>query len=61
MWTNLTFLHIWHVCDVENASTCVNFMLFCCKVGFVSIYALLCGEKNYQKLLMWGENDKYDV
>ena len=57
MWTNLKFLHIWHVCDVENASTCVKFMFFCCKIGFVAIYALLsqisfvaikallCGEK----------------
>ena len=41
MWTNLKFLHIWHVCDVENASICVKFMLFCCKIGYVAIYALL--------------------
>ena len=57
MWRNLKCLHIWHVCDVENASTCVKFMLFCWKIGFVAIYALLlqvcfvaiyallCGEK----------------
>ena len=41
MWRNLKFLHIWHVCDVENVSTCVQFMLFCYKIGFVAIYALL--------------------
>ena len=67
MWRNLKYLHIWHVCDVENASTCVKFMLFCCKIGFVAIYALLsqisfvaiyavlCGEKmtniKYARLL----------
>ena len=43
--------------DVENASTFITFMLFCCKIGFVAIhalllqicfvaiYTLLCGEK----------------
>ena len=74
MWTNRKFLHIWHVCDVENASTCVKFMLFCCKIGFVAIYALLsqicfvaiyallCGEKTTQITPKCGEkNDKYKV
>ena len=41
MWINLKFLHIWHMCDEENGSTCVKFMLFCCKIGFVAIYTLL--------------------
>ena len=41
MWRNLKFLHIWHVCDVENVSTYVQFMLFSCKIDFVTIYALL--------------------
>ena len=27
--------------DVENVSTYVQFMLFCCKIDFVTIYALL--------------------
>ena len=73
MWRNLKFLHIWHVCDVENASTCVKFMLFCCKIGFVAIYALLsqisfvaiyallCGEKINNKLCVWRKNDRYQV
>ena len=37
MWRNLKFLQQWHVCDVEI----VKFMLFCCKIGFIAIYALL--------------------
>ena len=41
MWRNLKFLHIWHVCDEENGSTCVKFLLFCCKIGFVAIYTLM--------------------
>ena len=61
------------MCDVENASTCVKVMLFCCKIGVVAIYALLsqicfvviyaflCGDKINQKLRMWRTNDKYEV
>ena len=57
MWRNVKFLHIWQVCDVENASTYMKFRFVCCKIGFVAIYtlllqisfvaiyALLCGEK----------------
>ena len=41
MCRNQKFLHIWHVSDVENVSTYVQFMLFCCKIDFVTIYALL--------------------
>ena len=41
MWRNLKFLNIWHVHNVENVSTYVQFMLFCCIIGFVAIYALL--------------------
>ena len=68
MWKNFKFLHmtdvekseilhIWHVFDEENVATYGKFMLFCCKIRFVTIYAicckicfvaiyaLLCGEK----------------
>ena len=67
------FFHIWHVCDVENVSTYVQFILFCCKIGFVPIYALLsqncfvviyallCGGKFNRKLPLWRRNDKYQV
>ena len=41
MCRNQKFLHIWHVSDVENVSTYVQFMLFCCKIDFVTICALL--------------------
>ena len=41
MCRNQKFLHIWHVSDVENVSTYVQFMLFCCKIDFVTINALL--------------------
>ena len=33
----MKFLQQWHVFDVEI----VKFMLFCCKIGFIAIYALL--------------------
>ena len=73
MWRNLKFLHIWHVCDVENVSTMCDlccfvvklvllwFTHFCRKICFVAIYALLCGEKLNQKLPLWRKNDKYEV
>ena len=67
MWRNLKFLHIWHVCDVENVSTYVKFILFCfticffsrftlfcCKICFVAIHAVLCGE-NWTKNCICGE------
>ena len=50
-------LHIWHVFDEENVATYGKFMLFSCKMSFVTIYtfyreicfvaiyAFLCGEK----------------
>ena len=50
-----------HVCDEENASTHVKFMLCCCKICFVAIYALLCGGKINQKLCVWRKNNKYEV
>ena len=55
MWRNLKFLHIYHVCDVENVTLFAKFMLFCCKIilnlrAFVAKYILprfthLCVEK----------------
>ena len=38
-----------------------RFTHFCCKICFVAIYALLCGEKFNQKLRMWRKNYKYQV
>ena len=73
MWRNLKFLHIWHVCDGENASKCIKFMLFVVilifvaiyalllQIYFVAIYSLLCGEKINQKLHVWRKNYKYQV
>ena len=57
----MKFLHIWHVCDVENVSTYLQFMHFCCEVCFVAIYALSCGEKFNKKMPLWRKNDKYEV
>ena len=37
------------------------FTPFCCKICFVAIYALLCGEKWNQILHMWRKNYKYQV
>ena len=34
---------------------------FCCKICFVAIYALLCGEILNQKLCWWRKKDKYKV
>ena len=31
----------WHVCHVENVSSYVQLMLFCCKIDFVVIYGIL--------------------
>ena len=56
MWGNLNFLHIWRVSDAENVSTYVQFLLFCRKICFVEIYALLCSEKLNQKLPRWRKN-----
>ena len=65
--------HLAYMCDEENGSTCVKFMLFCCKIGFVAIYTLLsqifvvaiyaflCGEKINQQLRSWRKIDKYQV
>ena len=73
MCRNQKFLHIWHVSDVENVSTYVQFMLFCCKIDFVTIYALLsenlfCRDlrtfvwrKIEPKIASVEKNDKYQV
>ena len=37
------------------------FTLFCCKIYFATIYALLCGEKLSRKVHLWRKNDKYQV
>ena len=52
MWRNFKLLYMTNVkkseifprlalCDVENVSTCLQFMLFCYKIDFVLIYAVL--------------------
>ena len=67
-------LHIWHVCDVENVAIYAKFIaiyavlllnllftLFCRKISFATIYALLCGEKLSPKVHLWRKNVKYEV
>ena len=39
---NLKFLHSWHMCDEANGSTCVKFMLFCCKIDFILLFTHFC-------------------
>ena len=39
----------------------LRFTLFCRKICFVAIYALLRGEKMSQKLCLWRKKDKYHV
>ena len=39
----------------------LRFTLFCRKICFVAIYALLRGEKLSKKLCPWRKKDKYDV
>ena len=41
MWSNLKFLHIWHANNVENVFKYVHIVLFCWKIGFAVIYAVL--------------------
>ena len=41
MWRNLNFLHIWHVCDVENVSTYVQLCCFVAKSVNFAIYTVL--------------------
>ena len=36
-------------------------MLFCCKICFVAIYALLSWKKIEPKLCLWRKKDKYEV
>ena len=63
MCRNQKFLHIWHVSDVENVSTYVQFMLFCCKIDFVTICALLSENLFCRDLrtFVWRKNYKYQV
>ena len=49
-------------------SVFMQFLLFCCKIIFVAIYAVLsrfvhflCGDKLSQKCPLWRKNDKYHV
>ena len=51
MWRNLNIFHIWHVCDVENISTNVEFMLFFCKISFVAFYAFFVAESVLSKFM----------
>ena len=66
MWRNLKFLHIWHVCDVENASTCVKFMSFIvklvlsqfmhfCRKSVLLRFTRFCVEKSWTKNCACGE------
>ena len=60
------------VCHVEKCwhtsphffvakSVLLQFTLFCRKICFVAIYALLCGEILNQNLCLWRKKDKYQV
>ena len=55
------------ICHLEKygeKSVLSQFMLFCCKIRIVAIYAvypLLCGEKLNQKLCLWRKKDKYQI
>ena len=42
MWINLKFLHLWHMCDEENGSTCVKFMLFVAKLVLLQFTHFSC-------------------
>ena len=42
------------LCCFVAKSVFLRFTLFCCKIGFVAIYALSRGEK----LCLWRKNDK---
>ena len=70
---NLSNGGIFHMKNVDTNQFCHNlhclvaksdllqFTLFCRKICFVAIYALLCGEKFNQKLCLWKRKDKYQV
>ena len=57
---NLWCFFAFHAVSLQNLFL-ERFMLFCCKISFVAIYALLCGKKFRQKLCLWRKNDKYQV
>ena len=76
MWRNLKFCQnlrnfkCLHMTDVKK---CEIYPVFCCKICFVTIYAVFCkirdvaiyallgGEKLSPKLYGWRKNDKYEV
>ena len=76
MWRNLKFCQnlrnfkCLHMTDVKK---CEIYPVFCCKIGFVTIYPVFCkirdvaiyaplrGEKLSPKLYGWRKNDKYEV
>ena len=69
----MTFAWNFSTYGVDNVPTHVKFMLFWCLIGFVAfytvmraigfvlIYALLCGEKFKQKITNVEKNDKYQL
>ena len=77
MWSHLKVLPLTYVEQYEISfiinKLCVQFMVLCCKISFiwiyavlsqnrfVAIYALLRGENLSQKLCLWRKNDKYQV
>ena len=71
-WQRSRNLKSLHMC-VEDVSKYVKFMLFCykislsrftlfcCKICFFAIHALLCGDKSKEKFHRWRRNYKYEV
>ena len=72
LWRNLNSPHmacVWW----KNVAMYGKFVLFCCKISFViiytlcreicfvTVYALLCGEKLSQNFSLWRKNAKYEV
>ena len=70
IWHVEKFLHMRNVeanlfchnscCSVAKSGL-LPFTLFCRKIYFVAIYALLCGEQLNQNLCLWRKKDKYEV
>ena len=61
MWRNNVYnLSLILRCFVAK-SVIFQFTLFCSKIGFVAIYALLRKEKLSKKLWSLRKNDKYEV
>ena len=57
---NLWCFHAYCAVLLQNRLI-LRFTLFCRKICFVAIYALLRGEKLSKKLCPWRKKDKYDV